>query len=141
VCCRRAVAARKCFQTVEQREDVWVLELGGGLDLGEEPLGAQRSAQVGVQHLDGDVAVVLQVVREIHGGHAARAELALDAIAVGEAFAQSRDVAAHLPRGRCNSPPTPHRFARFSRSMRLRASTTRGCKSGSAFAQRSMNRP
>ena len=50
----------------------------------QEPLAAERGAEVGVQHLDGDVAVVPEVVREIHGRHAARAELALDAIAVGE---------------------------------------------------------
>ena len=36
------------------------------------------------QHLDGDLAVVLQVLGEVHRGHAALAQLALDAVAVGQ---------------------------------------------------------
>ena len=39
-----------------------------------------------------DVAVVLEVVREIDGRHAAGAELALDAIAVSERGAQTLGV-------------------------------------------------
>ena len=50
----------------------------------EEALGAERGGELGAQDLDGDVAIVLEVVREIDGGHAARAELALDAVAVGQ---------------------------------------------------------
>jgi hypothetical protein len=61
-----------------------VLEIGGELDLLEEPLRADDGGQLGVQHLDGDVAVVLEVLGEVHRGHAARAELALEAVAVGE---------------------------------------------------------
>jgi hypothetical protein len=37
-----------------------------------------------VQHLEGDGPVVLQVVGEIHRRHAPAAELALEAVAVGE---------------------------------------------------------
>ena len=58
--------------------------LRGRPDLGEKPLAAERRAEVGVEHFDGDVAVVLQVVGEVDGRHAAGAELALDAIAAGE---------------------------------------------------------
>ena len=61
-----------------------MLEVGGDLDLGQEPLGAEHGGQLGAQHLERDLAVVPQVVREVDGGHAARAELALDAVAVGE---------------------------------------------------------
>jgi hypothetical protein len=44
-----------------------------------------RSApKVRVQHLDGHVALVPQVVREVHGGHAASTEFTLHAVAVGE---------------------------------------------------------
>ena len=49
------------------------------LDLAQEPLGAERGGELRAQHLDRDVAVVLEVVREVDGGHAAAPELALDA--------------------------------------------------------------
>ena len=61
-----------------------MLQLRRGADLAEEPLAAERGAELGVQDLDGDVAVVPEVVREVDRGHAAGAELALDAVAVGE---------------------------------------------------------
>ena len=61
-----------------------MLQLRGRLDLAQEPLGAERGAEVGMQHLDRDVAIVLEVVREVDGRHAAGAELALDAVAVGK---------------------------------------------------------
>ena len=66
-----------------QRQDVRVLEVGGGLDLAQEPLGADDRGQLGPQHLDRDLAVVLEVLGEVDGGHAALAELALEAVAVG----------------------------------------------------------
>jgi hypothetical protein len=47
---------------VEQREDVGVLEVGGGLDLGEEPLGADHGGEFRAQHLDRHLAVVPQVL-------------------------------------------------------------------------------
>ncbi len=61
-----------------------MLQVGRGLDLGQEPLGADRGGEFGAQHLERDVAVVLEVVGEVDGGHAALPELALDAVAVGE---------------------------------------------------------
>ena len=72
-----------------------MLQVGGGLDLGEEPLGADHGGELGAQHLDRDLAIVLEVVREVHGGHAARAELALDAVPVGEGGGKPRDGVAH----------------------------------------------
>ena len=48
-----------------------------------------RGGELGPEHLDGDLAVVLEVVGEVDRGHAARAELALDAVAVREGGAQS----------------------------------------------------
>ena len=69
-----------------------MLEVGGGLDLTEEPLGADDRGQFGPQHLEGHLAVVLQVLRQVHRGHAAGAELPLDAVAVGEGGGE----AAHL---------------------------------------------
>ena len=70
--------------TVEQRQNVRMLQARGGADLGQEPFAAERGAQIGVQHLDRDVAVVLEIVREIDGGHATGAEFAENVITVGE---------------------------------------------------------
>ena len=67
-----------------------MLQRGGRLDLGEKPLAAQRRGEIGVEHLDRDAAIVLHVVREVHGRHAAATELALDAVAIGERLTELR---------------------------------------------------
>ena len=74
---------------VEQRQDVGVPEAGRGLDFAEEALGAECGGEFGAEHLDGDLAVVLEVLGEVDGGHAALAELALDAIAVAQGRRES----------------------------------------------------
>ena len=56
----------------------------GGLDLDHEPLAADHGGQLGLQHLERDLAIVLQILGQVHGGHAALPELALDAVAVGQ---------------------------------------------------------
>ena len=61
-----------------------MLQAGCELDLAQEPLGAQRARELGVEHLEGHRAVVLEIAGEVDGGHAAAAELALDAVAVTE---------------------------------------------------------
>ena len=71
------------FAGVDQAEDVRMLEAGGDLDLGEEAIAADDGTEFGVEDLDGDLAGVLQVFGEVDGGHAALAELALEAVAVG----------------------------------------------------------
>jgi hypothetical protein len=53
------------------------------LDLGEEPVGSDDGRQLRAQDLDRDLAVVLEVLRQIHRGHAALPELALDLVAAG----------------------------------------------------------
>lgn len=65
---------------IEERQDVRMLQFRGGSDLSQKPLAAQRRAQFGVQHFDGDAAVVIEIVREIDSRHPAGAELAFDAI-------------------------------------------------------------
>ena len=72
-----------------------MLQGGDGLDLAEEPLGADDRGELRAQHLDRDLAVVLEVVREIDGGHAAGAELALDAIAIGQGVGEAGLGLAH----------------------------------------------
>jgi hypothetical protein len=74
-------------------EDVGVLQVGGDGDLAQEPLGRRR--QLRAHHLERHLAVVLQVLGEIHGGHPARAELPLDRVAVGQRRAQPVRLPAH----------------------------------------------
>jgi hypothetical protein len=65
------------------------------LDLAQETLGADHGGQFGAEDLDGDAAVVLQVVGEVDGGHAAGAELALEAVAVGQGVGQAAERIGH----------------------------------------------
>ncbi len=83
---------------VVQREDVRVLEVGGDADLVEEPLRADDGREVGPQDLHGDVALVAQVLAEIDRGHAALAQLPLDAVVLGEGRGQAVEVAHVVPR-------------------------------------------
>ena len=69
---------------VDQAEDVRVLQRRDGLDLTQEALGADDGGQLGTQHLDGHLAPVLEVLGEVDRGHAALAQLALEAVAVGD---------------------------------------------------------
>jgi hypothetical protein len=77
-------AVRRRAPAVVQRQNVRVLELRRGLDLLQEPVGTDHGGQLGPQHLQCDLAVVLQIFGEIDGGHAAFAEAAFDAVAIGE---------------------------------------------------------
>ena len=81
-----------------------MLQIRGRLDLAQKAVGADDRRELVAQHLDRDVAIVLEIAREIHRRHPAGAELALDAIAIGEARAQAIDVIGHLS-GRDKSSP------------------------------------
>ena len=72
-----------------------MLQPGGEPDLALEALGPERGGQLGVEHLEGDRAVVLDVVREEDRGHAAAAELALERVAVAQAFLELRAQVGH----------------------------------------------
>ena len=95
---------------VEQRQDVRVLQLGRGANLAQKAFDAERFTEVGVQHFDGDVALVLEIVREVDGGHTSGTELALDAIAVGKRRREARQ----------------HAHATNAKARGARASTVRG---------------
>ena len=69
---------------IVEREDVGVLQVGGGPDLLEEPFRANDHGELGLQHLERDLPVVAEVLRQIHRGHAALAQLPLDPVAVGQ---------------------------------------------------------
>jgi hypothetical protein len=66
---------------VEERQDMWMLEVSGEPDLREEPLHANPGSDLGLQHLNGDVALVFQIVRKIDDSHASGAQLAHEPIA------------------------------------------------------------
>ena len=80
---------------VEQREDVRMLQARGGADLAEEAFAAEGGAEVGMEDLDGDVALVLEVVGEVDGGHAALAEFALEAVAVRQGRGEAIEGRGH----------------------------------------------
>ncbi len=73
---------------VVQRQDVRVLQPGGDLDLLDEPVRPDLRRQLGMQHLDRDAAVMLQVFGEEYGGHPPTPQLPLHGIAVGERLTQ-----------------------------------------------------
>ena len=51
-----------------------------------------------MQHFDGDVAIMLEIMREVHGGHAAGAELGVDTIAVRKDALKSRASQSYVRR-------------------------------------------
>jgi hypothetical protein len=81
---------------VEQRQQVRVLEVGGDADLREEALTAEHGAQLGVEHFQGDEAVVPDVAGEIHRRHPAAAQLPLEGVAVGEDRGEAGELAREI---------------------------------------------
>ena len=53
-------------------------------DLAQETVGAEIRRQIGMKDLDRYRAVVLPILGEVDGGHAASSKLTLDAVAVGK---------------------------------------------------------
>ena len=84
---------------VVDRQDMRVLEPGGELDLALEPLGAEGGGELGEEDLEGDRAVVPEVLGQVDDGHAAAAELTLERVAVRECIAQAIRHAHEAPRG------------------------------------------
>ena len=94
-----------------------MLQRRGDADLLEEPLGADGGGELLAQHLDRDVAIVPHVAREVHGGHAAAPELALDLVAARERRRESLGERRSAPDARA----LRRRAARGSRRRRGRA--------------------
>ena len=61
-----------------------MLEICGDGYLREESLGAEHRAELGLENLERDFALVPDVSREVDGGHFAGADLALDGVAIRE---------------------------------------------------------
>ncbi len=72
------------FTGVVQRQDVGMIQPGGDLHLTQKPIGPEGRRHLRAEHLDRHPTVMLDVVREIDGGHAAAPQLSLDDIAAGE---------------------------------------------------------
>jgi hypothetical protein len=82
---------------IEQWQEIRVLQIRRYLYLGQESFGAQYGAELGIQNLEGNVALVADVTREVDRCHAAGADLPLDDISAGECLREFRyDVAAGL---------------------------------------------
>ena len=59
-----------------------MLQPGGDPDLALESLGPERGRDVRIEHLEGDEPVVLEVARQVDGGHSATPEHALQRVPV-----------------------------------------------------------
>ena len=59
-------------------------QLGGSLDLPEEPLRSHGLGQIRVENLDGHLPVVFEVIGQIHSGHAPATDLSFDPVAIGQ---------------------------------------------------------
>src|SRR4030095_526598 len=69
---------------VVQRQDVRMLQPGDRADLPQESLRAHRGRELRLQDLDRDEALVLVVLREVHGRHATPTDLTLDRESLAE---------------------------------------------------------
>jgi hypothetical protein len=63
---------------------VGVLQVGGDLDFLEEALRAEHRREFRLEHFERDLSVVPEVMSQVHRGHAALAEFALDAVLTSE---------------------------------------------------------
>ncbi len=77
------------FARVVHGENVRMLQAGGDPDLLEESLRSERGGELGAQDLERDGPIVPEIVGEVDHGHAAAAELALDALPVGKSATQA----------------------------------------------------
>ena len=85
---------------IEQRQQVGMLEPRRDPDLPQEALGAELRAEAGLQHLEGDGAVVAEVAGAVDHRHAAVAELPLDRVAGFEGGLQALQQIEHGPAGK-----------------------------------------
>ena len=72
-----------------------MLEVGGGGDFLDEPLGAEHGGEFRPQHLDRDLALVLEILGEVDRGHTARTDFPLDGVPVGEGGGETVEKVRH----------------------------------------------
>ena len=61
-----------------------VLQVGGDSYLAEKPIPTQRGGQLGPDHLDGDLAIVLQIMGQPDSGHTPAPEFALEHVPIAQ---------------------------------------------------------
>ena len=83
------------FTGVMERQDVRVSQIRRGRDLGQEPLGPNYRCEFGLQDFEGDVAVVLEVLSQIHRRHAALTQLTVNLVAAFEGRVETSDGIGH----------------------------------------------
>ncbi len=110
--CGRAAA-------VEQRQDVRMLKARGESDLFEESLRTQHRRELRVQYLHRDFAPVADVFGQVDGRHAARAELTLEAVTVGESRGERRRRRGHGNESAANGRQWPAAFENAAPSRAL----------------------
>lgn len=86
------------FPGVVDGKDVGMTEVRCEIDLASEALRPQSEPDIGEEHLDRDLPVVLEVAREVHGSHGPVTELALDLVAGSDGCAQPFEGGGHIPR-------------------------------------------
>jgi hypothetical protein len=101
---------------VVQRQDVRMLQPRRQLDLPDEACRPHGGGQLGAKHLERDLAAVLQVFGEVHGGHAARPGFTNQAIAISEGGGEAIEHSRGYADGR-----------RGERAMRCRARDRAAC--------------
>ncbi len=88
---------------VEQWQDVGMLEVAGDLDLAGEAARPHDRCKVRLQYLDGDRAIELAVLREIHVGHPAASDRASDLVATGQRATELSKWGRHVTLARMKS--------------------------------------
>ena len=66
-----------------------MLQVGRELDLGQEPLGPDHRGELGAEHLERHPPGMPDVLGQVDRGHAAGADLALEAVAVRQGGLES----------------------------------------------------
>ena len=80
---------------VVQRDDADMVQLSADLDFTEEASRADGTGDLGTQDLDRHVTVVLEILRQIDGGHATATEPSSQLVAASEVPVQAGEVVGH----------------------------------------------
>jgi hypothetical protein len=76
-----------------------MLEIRRDADLAQKAIGAEHRAELRIEDLERDAAVVLDVAREIDGGHAAATDLAIESVRVAQRALELIEDVAHSAAG------------------------------------------
>jgi len=105
------------FSRIVEREDVRMTEPRADGDFVLEPLDANETSDLRVEHLDGGFPLELLVVSEVNHRHATATELALDGVTVGERLAYPGKQHTGDHRRSTNGKPTSSGPSSSTRSM------------------------